>query len=81
VISWFQAFAFKWVNSWFQTFAFKWVNLCRYDWVDTSVFGGDVEEALEDGEECLDSLVKALQPQAAGLCVALDDAHWSAVYA
>jgi hypothetical protein len=32
-------------------------------WVDTTVFDGDVEAALDDGEECLDHLVRAMQPQ------------------
>ena len=34
-------------------------------WVDTTVFGGDVEASLEDGERCLHDLVKALQPSSA----------------
>ena len=32
-------------------------------WVDTTLFGGDVEAALEDGEKSLDNLVRALQPE------------------
>lgn len=38
-------------------------QLFAVHWVDTTVFDGDVETALANGEECLDSLVRALQPQ------------------